>query len=281
MQLSLIQKRRRFWVRILQGIVATGICFLISAVHAQDIGWRDRPWVHKPSAGLAAKFQHWRLTFELGEQQSAPEKGIFASVGPGYSDGTARLVSDLTPAPSVKLTAVVKRVRYVRKGDGHTDPADKDVTSDVIDTLRSPEVIKFVEKERLNNVHLDVEKDFAVALVQDFDIALRTPRRKEHVWSVNWRVERQTETSYAGYEAWGLFTRISGALHPLYLAGRVSNGEAPGVSYYYVLATGDLNGDGIDELVAEEEGFEKEQDDLELWAWERGAPVTIHRMLWR
>jgi len=78
-----------------------------------------------------------------------------------------------------------------------------------------------------------------------------------------------------------LFIRINGTLQPFYLAGRQSSGETPGVSYYYVLATGDLNGDGIDELVVREMGFEKEQDDLELWAWERGGPVTIARTPWR
>jgi len=166
----------------------------------------------------------------------------------------------------------------VPHGEGHTDGADRDVTREIINTLRSSEVAKFVENNRLNNAHMDVEKHFAVAFVQEFDAVLRTPGQKEHVWSINWRLEHHTETSYDGYEAWGLFTRVGGALRPFYLAGRVSDGEGPGVSYYYLLATGDLNGDGIDEMVADETGFERELDNLELWAWERGAPVTIRKM---
>jgi hypothetical protein len=279
MQCSLVQKRSGFWFVGLQSIVAMGICYSIGAGQAQEIDWRYHRWTQKPSAGLASKFQHWRLKFEEGKQQSAPEKGMFPTFGPGYSEETARLIGDLTPVPFSKFTAVARRVRYVPKGEDHTDPADRDATSYVVDALRSPAVVKFVEKERINSAHLHVAKHFAVALVQDFDAALRTPNRREHVWSINWRVERQTETSYDGYEAWGLFTSVNGALQPFYLAGRVSDGGRG--SYYYVLATGDLNSDGIDELVAQEQGSEMDEADIELWAMERGAPVTIYRMPWR
>lgn len=41
---------------------------------------------------------------------------------------------------------------------------------------------------------------------------------------------------------------------------------------------GDLDGDGIDELVVRNMEFEAEEDNLELWAWEHGGPVTIHKM---
>jgi hypothetical protein len=67
-------------------------------------------------------------------------------------------------------------------------------------------------------------------------------------------------------------------LRPFYLAARSSLGEMPSASYYYVLAVGDLDGDGIDELIARKMVFESEQDDLEIWAWERGAPATIHKI---
>jgi hypothetical protein len=52
--------------------------------------------------------------------------------------------------------------------------------------------------------------------------------------------------------------------------------EFGGHYYYYVLAVGDLDGDGIDELVVRRMEFEAESDNLELWAWEHGGPVTIH-----
>jgi hypothetical protein len=45
-----------------------------------------------------------------------------------------------------------------------------------------------------------------------------------------------------------------------------------------VLANGDLDGDGIDEIVVREMIFEAEDDYVQLWAWERGMPVTISKI---
>jgi hypothetical protein len=45
--------------------------------------------------------------------------------------------------------------------------------------------------------------------------------------------------------------------------------------YYLALAIGDLDGDGIDEMVVSECVFEGEDDVHQLWSWERGAPVVI------
>jgi hypothetical protein len=75
-----------------------------------------------------------------------------------------------------------------------------------------------------------------------------------------------------GFGAWGLFTRVNGALKPFRLvAVKQDQEEFGGHPYYYVLAVGDLDGDGIDELVARRMEFEAEEDHLELWAWERAG----------
>src|SRR5262249_24462273 len=159
----------------------------------------------------------------------------------------------------------------------HLGARDKVITKDLMDALRSPEVVDFLVERRLDSAQLQVERKLATALVQDFEAALRSPGTREHVWSINWRLEHQTETSYVGYEAWGLFTRVNGALTPFYLAARKTDPEAPMASYYYALAVGDLDGDGIDEMIVRGRGFEQEEDILELWAWDGGAPVRIHR----
>ena len=116
--------------------------------------------------------------------------------------------------------------------------------------------------------------------MQEFDAALRTSGRKEHIWSINWRVETDPgkPDDYLGYEAWGLFTKANGVLKPFHLAARKSSSTGETSSYFYFLATGDLDGDGIDEMVVREMLFEAEDDYVELWAWERGMPVTIGKI---
>jgi hypothetical protein len=66
-------------------------------------------------------------------------------------------------------------------------------------------------------------------------------------------------------------------LKPFYFVGNVC-GEVPSASYYYVLGVGDLDGDGIDELITRNMVFEAEEDSLEILAREHGAPVTVHEM---
>jgi len=71
---------------------------------------------------------------------------------------------------------------------------------------------------------------------------------------------------------------VNGALKPFHLAARESWSSGENTDYFYMLATGDLDGDGIDELVVREMAFEVEEDQVQLWAWERGMPVTISKI---
>lgn len=71
---------------------------------------------------------------------------------------------------------------------------------------------------------------------------------------------------------------MNGALKPFHLAARESWSSGENTDYFYMLATGDLDGDGIDELVVREMAFEVEEDQVQLWAWERGMPVTISKI---
>jgi hypothetical protein len=295
-----IQKRRR---SLLGLIFALAMGLQVYAAYAQDSSKDSAPdhvqdriqdqgnqsqsdksgvvnhrWVNEPSAGLVGKLGQWRLQFMLGDRTNAPSKGIFPSSSPTQEPGAVHLVTSLASSPTIpiKLTPVAPRTRYVSQTAGATDPNDRVVTTEILDVLRSPEVSDFLAARHLDKLQLDVEKDLAVALVQDFYAALRAPNKKEHIWSINWRVDNgYGNANYAGYEVWGLFTEEGGVLKPIYLTGDESSGETPSATYYYILAAGDLDGDGIDELITRQMVFESEEDDIELMAWENGAPVWV------
>lgn len=265
--------------------------FLIDPADAQnkEAGMSPRPWVSEPSPALAASLQRWQINFEPGKPVDAAEKGDFA-VNMRGRDGTARLVSSSSESP--KLVPVKGRTRYVPPHDPRTDPHDKVVTKEIIQLLRGREITRFLVAEHIDDPQLDVDNNFSVALVQEFDVALRTPGEREHVWSINWRVAndwiatkndknewtiKRNDSNPRGYSSWGLFTKKNGVLKPFHLAAKWDEdiGTSP---YYHILAVGDLDGNGIDELIVNRIEFEAEEAMLELWGWEHGGPVAIRKL---
>ncbi|WP_128089642.1 hypothetical protein [Bradyrhizobium viridifuturi] len=238
-----------------------------------------RPWVQLPSPQLAARLQGWRVTFVPDKSVPDPAKGVFASFSYLSNDSTVRLLKGGLPTP-VKLTPVAWRKRFIPKSESRTDPNDQVMTQELVAVLSEREIAQFITSQRLGSPRLVVGQNLAVALVQEFDAALRTPGHKEHIWSINWRVETNPGKTddYVGYEAWGLFTRVNGALKPFHLAARESSSSGENSDYFYLLATGDLDGDGIDEMVVREMIFEAEEDYVQLWAWERGIPVAVSKI---
>jgi hypothetical protein len=61
----------------------------------------------------------------------------------------------------------------------------------MLEVLRSREVVSLIAAEHADDPRLDVQENLAVALAQDFDVALRASRKKEHVWSINWRIDNE------------------------------------------------------------------------------------------
>ncbi|CCD99428.1 hypothetical protein [Bradyrhizobium sp. STM 3809] len=216
------------------------------------------------------------MTFVPDKARPDPGRGTFASFSYLSQDSTVRLLKSGKPSP-VRLTPVAWRTRYVARSDSRTDPKDRVITPELLTSLSGSGIARFLSARKLGSPRLDVTRNTAVVQVQELDAALETPRVKQHVWSINWRVETDPgkPDDYVGYEAWGLFRKIDGVLRPLYLAAREAWSTGENSDYFYLLATGDLDGDGIDEMIAREMVFEGEQDYVQLWAWEHGRPVVI------
>ena len=180
--------------------------------HDQDNSVVNHRWVNEPSAGLAARLGHWHLQFMLGDRTNGPDKGIFPSASPTQEQGAVHLVSDLAgpQTMSIRMTPVRGRTRYVPSTDGSSDPKDKVVTEEILDTIGSPEVLSFIASRRLDSPQLDVQKTLPSrwCRISMRRCACRT-RRKNLVdqFGVD---NGYGNADYAGYEAWGLFVEEDG-----------------------------------------------------------------------
>ena len=101
---------------------------------AADVAWR--PWAKPPSAALATRLRHWRLSYQKGSPQDQPERGIFRWLA-NCCEGTVRLVTDLTAA-RIAMTPVAERTIYVRPSQ--LDGDAKAVTAELLSAFK---VLKF------------------------------------------------------------------------------------------------------------------------------------------
>jgi len=259
--------RRPILIVMLAAGLMAGQCYAQSADHS-DL---PRPWLKLPSPAFANQFKQWKLKFEAGKPYSAPEKGIFTWQG-RYRQGIARLIGNSDSAEPVRIRPVAGLRMYVPAGAAH-DRNTSVLTTDLIDILSRPDVSKLIDKDRLGVGELDYSKDLKFAWVQDFEAAVRIPEKIEHIVSIKWRLVRESRDSYSGMDVWGVFIRTSGTLKPFYLvASKTYPDDHENIEF---VGVGDLNRDGIDELVARVLLDEPEDDRHAIVAWEQGALVIV------
>ena len=234
---------------------------------------RSPPWVGSASPSLAKQFSKWQMKFEAGRPHAVPEKGIFAWQG-RYRQGLARLVSIPTQEAYPTLTPVKSFARY-RKARAARGAGDLAVPPELINILRQPDVAKLINKDRSYAGAVNYDKDLEYVLIQNFDAALRVPGKREPLQSITWRFISDAPDRSYGMEVWGIFAHVEGSLVPLYVvASKAYSDYSP--DHYLFLAVGDLNGDGIDELITQVLEDEAEDARFAILEWERGSPVILY-----
>ena len=234
-------------------------------------------WIKKASPALAAKLSHWRFEIDSKSKSNPgppgdPAKGIFPWAAT-LENGTARLVNSGEPARPIKLTPVANEKDYVVEKNPNAC-CESLITPEFSSLLHGPEIAEILTKQYLRYPDLNVEKDAQSISVQEFDAALRVPGKKEHIWSISFYI-RTDKAPRGGFDVWGLFTRVNGLLKPFYLVAASAPGEGALGNFPFFKAIGDLNGDGIDEMIVKELEYEPEDDHLKIFSWENGAPVLI------
>jgi hypothetical protein len=73
---------------------------------------------------------------------------------------------------------------------------------------------------------------------------------------------------------WGIFVRGENWLKPIHLVA--NRAYAEDADEFEAVAVRDLNGDGIDELIARVFVYGSEDDRLASLEWERGASVSLY-----
>jgi hypothetical protein len=227
-------------------------------------------WVNPPSPALSKQFKNWQLAFEEGESHDDPGRGIFSWRG-RYRQGIGRLVAK--PPRHVALAPVAASTQYV----GMNVPRKSGqlvITRELTNVFHQADVLGLINKYGLAIGPLDYATDLEFARVQHFAAALRTPRKKEQIVSIRWRATHDAKENRFGMALWGVFAREGNGLKPIHLVANRAYTEDE--DEFEVLAVGDLNGDGIDELIARVFVYEPEDDRLAILEWERGALVSLY-----
>jgi hypothetical protein len=233
----------------------------------------SRPWVGSAFPSLAKQFSKWQIKFEAGRPYAVPEKGVFAWQG-RYRQGIARLVSIPTQEAQPTLTPVKSLARY-RGARAARETGDLAVTPELITILQQPDVTNLINKDRSYAGAVNYDRDLEYVLVQNFDAALRVPGKRERIQSITWRFINNQPDQSGGMEVWGIFAHVERSLVPLYVvASKAYSDYSP--DHYLFLVVGDLNGDGIDELITQVLEDEPEDARFAILERERGSPVILY-----
>ncbi len=105
--------------------------------------------------------------------------------------------------------------------------------------------------------------------VQTFRARYNRSRPSELVWSIDWLCVHDNDELLGAF--WGVFRSAGDRLVPVYLSGRKARTNYG--NSYDILGVGDLDGDGIDELIVEELLLEGHVN--EVLTWHGGKPVVV------
>ncbi len=161
-----------------------------------------------------------------------------------YRQGIGRLVAK--PPQHVALAPVAASTQYVKMNVPRKS-GQLVITPELTNVFHQADVLELINKYGLAIGPLNYVTDLEFARVQHFAAALRTPRKKEQIVSIRWRATQDAKGNRFGMAVWGVFVREGNGLKPIHL---VANRAAEDDDEFEVLAVGDLNGDGIDELIA-------------------------------
>jgi hypothetical protein len=211
--------------------------------------------------------QHVRGTVAFEGKAEVARSGHFGSVL--TLDGRPRDAQHLALAP------VAASTQYVRV-NAPLESGQLVITPELTNVFHQADVLKLIDKCGLASSALDYATDLEFARVQQFTAALRVPGKNEQIVSIRWRATHETKENDFGIMVWGIFVREGNGPKQIHLVVNRAYADYDDDDEFEVLAVGDLNGDGIDELITRGFMDEPEDDRVALLEWERGALVSLY-----
>jgi hypothetical protein len=188
----------------------------------------------------------------------------------------AVFVSDQAETAATGARFIEKPTRYELR-DPARDTTERQRIAALTHVLMRTDVRAFLEADRTDPHGIDYRLDFSVISAQEFDITLDRRHPRKHVWSIKYEWEHmgpQANGPYAKLQVWGLFEGSrQGPQKPIYLWKSDVADWAFHEGFVFA-SVADLNGDGVEEMIAHRALFEAAGD--VILAWENGVPVVVY-----